>query len=454
MKSYIGVLRSPGAWRFLIPALVARLPFAMLQIGILLLVQWATGSYGAAGLASAAAAIAQAVVGPQTGRLADRHGQARVLIPQVALHAGALGTLLLLAAHGASLLPLTVFSALAGASMPQVSSMVRARWSHLLQGSGRLGAAFALESITDELTFTLAPVLLVAVSTVFSPVWALALALLLVLAGTLVFARVRVGAPTPAPASSRASGVLRLRGVALLAGGAAAIGTVFGATQVGVTSFTAALGQPGSAGAIYGTFSAASMVGGIVYGARKWRWSPSRRLVLLLALLVFAAALPSVAATAPPALTYGFMYAAVALAGLVIAPAVITAYTMVERLVGAEARTEAYTWLGGAIGLGIATGAAIAGRLTDAFGPAAAFLVPPAAVGAAALVLLLRSASLTPIERPGSSNPPDERPAQKALDAQDIVLPPLTASRCPVMNRAPGEARNATASATSIGTPM
>ncbi|MEV4898380.1 MFS transporter, partial [Nonomuraea sp. NPDC055795] len=67
MKSYLNVLATPGAWRFLVPALMARLPYAMLQMGVLLLVQWSTGSYGAAGIAAAAAAVSQALVGPQTG---------------------------------------------------------------------------------------------------------------------------------------------------------------------------------------------------------------------------------------------------------------------------------------------------------------------------------------------------------------------------------------------------
>ncbi|MFC7716217.1 hypothetical protein [Nonomuraea recticatena] len=87
-------------------------------------------------------------------------------------------------------------AALAGASLPQVGAMVRARWSHTLGGSGKLGTAFAVESITDELTFTLAPVLLVTLSTLFSPVVALVVALTLIVTGTVVFALTRVGAPS------------------------------------------------------------------------------------------------------------------------------------------------------------------------------------------------------------------------------------------------------------------
>ncbi|WP_343982462.1 MFS transporter [Streptosporangium amethystogenes] len=391
LKSYFAVLSTPGAWRFLVPAFAARLPYAMLQLGVLLLVQWSTGSYGVAGVAAAAAAEAAALAGPQSGRLADRHGQAKVLFPQVGLHAAALGTLLVLASAHAPAPALVVVAALAGATVPQIGSMVRARWAHLLGGSGRLDVAFALESITDELTFTLAPVLLVAISTGFSPVWALLLALIMIVIGTLLFALVGKGAPEPMPVRVRAQrGVFRLRGVAVLAGAFVAIGTVFGSLQVGITSYTAALGQAGTAGSIYATFSGASFVGGILYGVVRWRAGAPIRLVAGVGLLSAATAVLMFATSIP------MLYGGAALAGFVIAPAVITGYTLVETLVPSEVRTEAFTWLTGAIGLGIATGAAVAGQLVDRFGEALAFLVPPITTGLAAALVLIFLRTLRP----------------------------------------------------------
>ncbi|MEU4703580.1 MFS transporter [Nonomuraea dietziae] len=397
MKSYLDVLATPGAWRFLAPALVARLPYAMLQMGILLLVQWSTGSYGAAGVASAAAAISQAVIGPQTGRLADRYGQPRVLLPQVTVHALALGALLALAASHASLALLVLTAALAGASLPQVGAMVRARWSHTLGGSGKLGTAFAVESITDELTFTLAPVLLVTLSTLFTPVVALVVALTLIVTGTVVFALTRVGAPEPMPVKVRSSkGVLRLRGVALLALGFLAMGSVFGSMQVGITSYTAQLGVPAVAGPIYATFSGASVLGGLLYGAIRWRVSAPARLAWGLALLAAATSALMFAGSVP------LLYGAAGLAGLVIAPVIITGYTIIERLTPAEVRTEAFTWLTGGIGLGLATGASIAGQLVDRFGPSVAFVVPPLMTGLAAVLIVTRLRSLRPLPEPAA----------------------------------------------------
>ncbi|GAA3211816.1 MFS transporter [Actinocorallia longicatena] len=391
MKSYFSVLSAPGAWRFLLPALAARLPFAMLQIGILMLVQWATGSYGWGGIASAAAAVAQAVTGPRMGRLADRYGQARVLVPQVAAHAVLLGGLLVLARAEAAPLALIVMAGLAGATMPLVGSMVRARWAHMLPAE-KVGTAFAVESITDELTFTVAPIILIAVATGFSPVWALLVALVLVVAGTLAFAAVRTGAPTPTGATAKGGGgVLRRRGVGVLAGALLSIGTVFGSLQVGITSLTEELGRAGAAGPIYGTFSAGSMAGGLAYGALRWRTALTRRMAVLLVLLSGALVVPALAHG------IGLMYAAAALAGIVIAPCVITGYTLLDGLVPAGVRTEAYAWLNGAIGLGIATGAAVAGQLVDAFGPSAAFLFPPLTTAFAAVLVIVRRHNLEPV---------------------------------------------------------
>ncbi|MFI6319517.1 MFS transporter [Nonomuraea sp. NPDC050556] len=395
MKSYLSVLSTPGAWRFLLPALLARLPYAMLQLGILLLVQWSTGSYGAAGIASAAAAISQAVIGPQTGRLADRYGQARVLLPQIGVHAFALGTLLLLASSHASIPLLVATAALAGASVPQVGAMVRARWAYSLGSSQKLGTAFAAESITDELTFTMAPVLLVALSTGFSPVVALLVALALIVTGTVVFATVRTAAPEPMPVKVRSGGgVLGLRGVALLAAAFLAMGSVFGSLQVGITSYTTLLGVPAAAGAVYASFSGASVVGGLLYGAVRWRISAPVRLAAGLGLLALATGALLFAGSLP------LLYGAAGLAGFVIAPVVITGYTIIERLTPAEVRTEAFTLLTGAIGLGIATGASLAGQLVDNFGPGLAFFVAPSMTAAAAVLVLARMKRLRPAPEP------------------------------------------------------
>src|ERR1044072_6089099 len=82
---YGQLLRTRGAWTFLLPGFAARQPFAMLTISIVLLVRHTTGSYGAAGAVAAVTGVSMALFAPYGGRLADRYGQRAVLLPGVTL---------------------------------------------------------------------------------------------------------------------------------------------------------------------------------------------------------------------------------------------------------------------------------------------------------------------------------------------------------------------------------
>lgn len=62
----------------------------------------------------------------------------------------------------------------------------------------------------------------------------------------------------------------------------------------------------------------------------------------------------------------------------------------------AAARTEAFTWLTGAVALGQAAAATSSGQLADRFGPSMGFLVPLAGTALALTVLLVLRAHLLP----------------------------------------------------------
>lgn len=387
---YASLLRTPGAWTFLLPAFAARLPFAMLSLGIVLLVFDTHGTYGTAGAVAAVAAVAQALVGPQSGRLADRFGQAAVLVPSVLVHTVSVGTLIALALGHAPVWTLFLAAAPAGATVPQIGAMVRARWVAKLadRSPAHLNTAFAFESVTDEFTFVIGPVLATAIATTFAPAAGLVTEAALTLLGGLAFAAQRRTAPRRhphEPGVHRAS-ALASPGVRLLAGSFLGVGTVFGAMQVSVTAFAEAQGQPGVSGTVYGIFAAGSMLAGVLYGMVAWRRSARQRMLASYALLVLGCstlwAMPNLTALAVAGLV----------CGLAIAPTLITGYTLVETLVADGAKTEAFTWLTGAIGLGLAIGSTAAGQLIDAHGPRTGFLVPVAGagLGLVALVTLRR----------------------------------------------------------------
>ena len=84
------------------------------------------------------------------------------------------------------------------------------------------------------------------------------------------------------------------------------------------------------------------------------------------------------------------------LVGMSIAPALITGYTLVDDLVPAGARTEAFTWLTGAVALGQAAAVTAAGQLEDRLWDGAGFLVPMGGTLLALATLLALRSRLAP----------------------------------------------------------
>ncbi|MFE3036018.1 MFS transporter [Streptomyces canus] len=371
---YGQLLRTRGAWTFLLPGFAARQPFAMLTLSLVLLVQHTTGSYGAAGAVAAVTGVSMAVFAPYGGRLADRYGQRAVLIPGVLLHTLAGLSLTALALTHAPLWALFVAAVPTGASVPQIGPMVRARWGVKLQDSPLMTTAAAFESVTDELTFVFGPLLATALCTAVHPAAGLLTEASLTLLGGLLFAAQKSTQPTVAAADGHPrvehTSALRVPGVRVLIVTFLGIGSVFGGMQVSLAAFSESIGEPGLNGVLYGVFAAGNMLSGLVCGAVAWKVAPQRRLVVGYGALALTAsglwAADSVLVLAGLGL----------LVGMCIAPTLITGYTLVENLVPAGARTEAFTWLTGAVALGQAAAVTIAGQLEDRFWGGAGFLVP------------------------------------------------------------------------------
>ncbi len=390
---YGRLLRTRGAWTFLLPGFAARQPFAMLTLSIVLLVQHTTGSYGAAGAVAAATGVSMALFAPWSGRLADRHGQRAVLVPGVLVHTVSGLALTALALTGAPLWALFAAAVPTGASVPQIGPMVRARWGVRLKGSPLMATAAAFESVTDEFTFVVGPLLATALCTAVDPAAGLVAEASLTLIGGLLFAAQKNTQP-PVVREGHArvehGSALRVPGVRVLIVTFLGIGSVFGGMQVALAAFTESIGNPGLNGVLYGVFAAGNMLAGIACGAIAWRTAPQRRLVLAHTALALTA---SALWTTHSALLLAGLGL---LVGMCIAPALITGYTLVENLVPAGARTEAFTWLTGAVALGQAAAVTAAGQLEDRLWNGAGFLVPMAGtVLALATLLALRSRLMT-----------------------------------------------------------
>ncbi|WP_329084017.1 hypothetical protein [Streptosporangium sp. NBC_01469] len=87
---YRGLFGTPGVRGFVIAGFFGRMPVSMLGIGVVVLVKELTGSYATAGAVAATVGVSYAVAAPLSGRLVDRFGQARIVIPLTPAHGATL----------------------------------------------------------------------------------------------------------------------------------------------------------------------------------------------------------------------------------------------------------------------------------------------------------------------------------------------------------------------------
>nr|WP_260408041.1 MFS transporter [Planomonospora venezuelensis] len=357
----------PGVKGFVVSGLIGRMPMSMLGLGIMLLVKTLTGSYGMAGAVAGTVNVSYAVAAPLMGRLVDRFGQARVIVPLVLTHGAALAALMLCVELGAPAWSLFVSGIVIGAAAVPLGSLVRARWSHLLSGTDELHTAFSFESVADEVVFVAGPALATALATMVNPYAGLTVTLVCAVGGTLVFAMQR-GTEPPVRAGGKHSGTpITIPGIALLSCVFLAMGAVFGAVDLITIAFAEEHGVTPVSGLLLAAVASGSLVSGLWYGARRWKASLRSRFVR--ALGVFALGFTPIALIG----NVWVMAPALFLAGLAISPTIITGYALVERLVPPHLLTEGMTWVSTAVGFGVALGAWAGGRLTDAYGASNAY---------------------------------------------------------------------------------
>jgi MFS family permease len=379
---YLQVLRSPHALPMVLAAFIGRLPLSMVGLGCVLLVASETGSYGYGGAVAAVGAVTTALAGPVLGRLADTRGQRRVLLPVLVVFVVA-GVGFLTAVKGDwPKITVFFFAGVAGACIPPVSSMIRVRWTHMLRGSHRLPTALAMESVVDEFVFIVGPVLVTFLSTTGHATSGVVTAFTLAVVGSLLFAAQRHTEPPPHGQDVRKGpSAMRIPGIRVLFVVGAAVGAVLGTLEIALVAFADELGSKPLSGVLIAGLALGSMASGIGWGAVHWRLPLRHRLIGVLVLLTVL--------SLPLLLIHDvwIMFPFVVLAGVAVSPSLISAFTLAELLVPRAAVTEAFTWIGTALGLGVAVGASVAGKLVDVSGANTALSVATVAAAAAALTV-------------------------------------------------------------------
>ncbi|MFJ7077352.1 MFS transporter [Streptomyces sp. NPDC098781] len=380
---------------------LARLPTATIQFGSVLLIARTSGSLAAAGLTGGALALGQVACGPLVGRLADRHGQRAVVLVFALANALAVAALVAGALAGLPTPALVVLGAAAGATVPQIGPMARARLVALARRTGArestVGAALSFESTLDEISFVLGPALVGLAAVTAHPAYALGGAAVLVgLCGT-GFALHRtadVERPralrTPSERGTGPAAPRIPRAIHPLRAALALQGAMFGACQAGITALTERLGQPEQAGLVYAAMGVMSAVAGFSMAVVPSRVGLSARWRAATG-AAFALSLPLLWTDGLPAL-----YVTVTVLGVAYAPHLITVFGLTERVVPPARLAEAMTVATSALVGGQALAVAGAGRLAESYGPAAAFGVASLAAALAWLIALaVRPASYT-----------------------------------------------------------
>jgi MFS family permease len=405
LRPYAEIFRVPGAWRFSAAAVIGRMPMSMFGLGTVLLIAAATGKYGVAGTVSAVGSFGYAFTSPRIARLVDSRGQRRVLLPLLTVFAVA--TAMLIAAVELQLPTWAFFvpGAVAGASMPSLGTLVRARWSVLLAGSPRLHAAFSFESVADELCFVIGPAAVTLLATEVSPASGVGVAALLCVLGTLWFAAQRGTEPVIVRPDRRAGrpGQLgrpgRVRGAAapglvVLAPVYLLLGAMFVSIDLSTVAFAQHFGHKPLAGFILGTYALGSATGGLWYGSRQWRAAVEKRFALTLTLTVLGVA----TFWAQPNLVT--LTCGIYLCGLTIAPTLIAGFSLLEAQARPGRRTEAMSWLSSGIAVGVAVGASVVGFVIDAHGPRLGYAFAALCGAASAATCLVGLRRLRPVAVP------------------------------------------------------
>jgi MFS family permease len=373
------VIRAPHVVPVASASFVARLPRGMATLAIVLFEHEQTGSFAIAGAAAAALSLGDAAFSPVQGRLIDRLGHRRVLVPSAVVYA--LG-LIALASSPRDWPPAAaiLLAGVSGAAWPPISASMKTLWPRLIPDDRLVLPSYALESLIQQTLFLFGPLLVTVLIVVGSFRLALIGTASFALIGTAAFVASGAVRSLPGPiAGRRLSGPLRAAGVRAVVAMAFMQSIALGVRAVALPAFADDRGHPNAAGILLAVLNVGALAGVLVAAAGARRDEPARyfcRVSILLAIT---------AAPLPFAQSLSQMAVLLVFAGLFIAPTAAASYVLIDRVSPPHCRTEAFTWVSTAVAAGTALGATVGGVVTDDLGVAAALGCAFAPVAVAAL---------------------------------------------------------------------
>lgn len=391
-SGYVRLWRDPRIRIVYLAAFFARIPnMAIPLVLTLLVVEKLDGTYTQAGIVAAAETIGAAVGAPWRGRLIDRLGLRRAIIPSMVAVA-----LIYPTAAFAGYQALVVLAFLAGVFLLPIFSIVRLALTAMVEVDQRR-TAFAADSIVAEASFLIGPAGGALIATLADPGIAIAVVgALELLAGLLFFALnpPMRAEPTEDTEPTTTSRWVTAPVVFLFIISAGTMAALIG-TDLSIVAELRELERTGSIGLVFLFWGVSSLVGGLLYGAMPVSIRPS---YLLLALGL----------TTIPIGLGGQVWSLslwVIPAGFLCAPTLTAAAEWITKLVPEDRRGEAMGWQGTAFTIGGAASAPLVGASIDQLGPWGGFAVG-GAIGAGLALLALGAQAVPGLVRRGSLRRP------------------------------------------------
>lgn len=350
MKLYAQLWNSPGLMRVVFAQLLARFPYGMMVLAIVMHVENIFHAYAIAGLAMGAETLMNAISGPLLGRLVGQIGIMRVFIPASIL---SVSIFLLLAFTPFAPWWVILLCGILGFIQPPIQSVARTVYPRLIKPELR-NSIFTLDATSQELIWILGPVIATFAAAQVSTVFAMLLMAAIQAIGLTLFLSDKNVRSTKVEKTQKQIGhVMKNRTVIVMI----ILGSVLVASFAGMEIPTVALIDKSLSGAVIAIFSVGSILGGITLGHKKpGKWTVPG--FFLLGTVGYLFALPDPQNPVWLAICLFF-------SGIAVAPLLGTINAMISTATSEADALEAYGWLNTGQLLGYATAAVAAGFLID-----------------------------------------------------------------------------------------
>lgn len=373
-KNYASLYKLPGARRIATAGFIARMPIAMDTIAIILFVHSVDSRYTIAGALTGVAALTTVISSPLWSKVADRHGQRVVLTIAIPVRIASIILFIFLVTNDAPLWSWFLTILIAESASVSIGSMVRRRWVHMIDRENKdlLSTSYAFESLLDEFTYILGPIITTAIVAAIAPVAGLLLGIFFLIIGAPLIATHRQSDPgvEHRETGEKLNSVMRNRKLQAVGIPLTIAGGSFSAVNICVVAFSDERGIKAISGLLLGIWAVGGAVSALINGAITWKISHGERYIAyLLGMTVIALSFPFIE-------NIYLLGVALFLQGLCIAPLLPNGLPLVTNSVAPSQMTQAITLVTAGIPLTGALSSFLSGRIIDSYGASTGLWLP------------------------------------------------------------------------------